>query len=53
MTQSTRGQEPQKVFDTPITRGARIGIYDKVFFGLGTLGALWLAVFFGGDCTKS
>lgn len=30
--------------DTPVTRQARIRVYDRVFFGLGTLGALWLAV---------
>lgn len=35
---------PQKVFDTPITRKARIRVYDRIFFGIGTLGALWLAV---------
>ncbi len=35
---------PEKVFDTPVTREARIRVYDKVFFGLGTLGAVWVAV---------
>ncbi len=35
---------PEKVFDTPVAREARIRVYDKVFFGLGTLGAVWLAV---------
>ena len=36
---------PEKVFDTPAGRKARVRVYDKVFFGLGTLGAAWLAVF--------
>ncbi len=35
---------PRKVFDTPVTRQARVRIYDRVFFFLGTLGAVWLAV---------
>ncbi len=35
---------PKKVSDSPVTRQARIRIYDRVFFGLGTLGAVWLAV---------
>ncbi len=36
---------PEKVFDTPVGRQVRVRLYDKVFFGLGTLGAAWLAVF--------
>ncbi len=45
MSSSPRPDElPKKVFDTPAARQARIRIYDKVFFGLGTLGAVWLAV---------
>lgn len=35
---------PAKVFDTPVTRKAKIRIFDKICFGLGTLGALWLAI---------
>ncbi|MEP7161446.1 MAG: LssY C-terminal domain-containing protein [Dermatophilaceae bacterium] len=35
---------PQKIFDTPLTRQARVRIYDRVFFFLGTLGAVWLAI---------
>lgn len=35
---------PQKVFDTPVTRQARVRIYDRVFFFLGTLGAVWLVI---------
>lgn len=35
---------PEKVFDTPVTRQAKIRIYDRVFFFLGTLGAVWLAI---------
>ncbi len=38
-------ERPEKIFDTPVGRKARVRIYDKVFFGLGTLGAAWLAVF--------
>ncbi|MGH3503822.1 MAG: LssY C-terminal domain-containing protein [Nocardioidaceae bacterium] len=45
MAGSPRAQDrPQKVFDTPVGRKARIRLYDKVCFGLGTLGAIWLAV---------
>ncbi len=35
---------PEKVFDTPVARQARTRLYDRFFFGLGTLGAIWLAV---------
>ena len=45
MSHSPRSDElPQKVFDTPAARQARIRVYDRVFFGLGALGAVWLAV---------
>ncbi len=45
MTIRTRHDEqPEKVFDSPITRKAQVRLYDKVCFGLGALGALWLAV---------
>ncbi len=35
---------PEKVHDSPAVRSARVRTYDKVFFGLGALGAGWLAV---------
>lgn len=35
---------PQKVFDTPVTRQVRVRTYDRVFFFLGTLGAVWVAI---------
>lgn len=37
------GNLPEKVFDTPVGRKVRVRLYDKVCFGLGTLGAVWLA----------
>lgn len=45
MTREVRpAARPAKVFDTPVTRKAKIRIFDKICFGLGTLGALWLAI---------
>lgn len=35
---------PDKVFDTPVARKAKVRVYDRIFFGIGTLGAVWLAV---------
>ncbi len=35
---------PEKVHDTPVAREVRVRVYDRIFFGLGTLGAGWLAV---------
>lgn len=32
------------MFDTPVGRKSRVRMYDKVCFGLGTLGAVWLAI---------
>ncbi|MDN5894974.1 MAG: LssY C-terminal domain-containing protein [Nocardioides sp.] len=38
---------PDKVLDIPVVRKAKVRLYDKVCFGLGTLGAMWLAVLLG------
>ncbi len=35
---------PVKVHDNPLARAARARVVDKVFFGLGTIAAIWLAV---------
>ncbi len=35
---------PEKVHDTPVARSAGVRTFDKVCFGLGALGAAWLAI---------